>query len=177
MHAEIERGHAMTVTGNELPIHAELRTAVDRAVPTLLSLSDVAASGAPARGRWSPKQVIGHLIDSASNNHQRFVRAQFTDDLLFPGYEQDAWVDVQRYQDAEWTELVAFWRSYNLHLARVIESIPARVQGEPRIRHNLHVRAFTPVPESEPATLGYFMRDYVVHLRHHLRQIPINAAG
>jgi DinB superfamily len=141
------------------------------AAPRLLALSESEAARAGAGGKWSPKQVIGHLIDSASNNHQRFVRAQFTDELVFAGYEQDRWVDVQQYQDAEWPALVDFWQQYNLHLARVVDAVPDAVRYQQRTLHNLHQIAFGKVLQSEPATLEYLMHDYVDHLSHHLRQI------
>jgi len=124
-----------------------------------------------APGKWSPKEVVGHLIDSASNNHQRFVRAQFMDDLVFPGYEQEAWVAAQRYQAAPWSDLVGLWSLFNLHLARVVEAIPASVRHQARARHNLHEIAWQTVPEGQSTTLEYFMRDYVGHLRHHIAQI------
>ena len=120
---------------------------------------------------WSPAEVLGHLIDSAANNHQRFVRAQFTDDLVFPGYEQDAWVATQKYQDAPWDELLTLWRTFNLHIARVMELASAEARLRPRVRHNLDELAWKPVPRDKPATLEYFMEDYVDHLQHHLNQI------
>src|SRR5262249_7171602 len=125
----------------------------------------------PAPGKWSPREVIGHLVDSASNNHQRFVRAQLQDDLVFPGYEQDRWVAIQDYADAPWNELVTLWAAFNRHIARVMTLVPADVRLRLHARHNLHERAFVPVPPDQPATLDYFMRDYVDHLRHHLRQV------
>jgi hypothetical protein len=73
-----------------------------------------------AAGKWSPKEIIGHLIDSASNNHQRFVRAQFTDDLVFAGYEQEGWVRVQNYQGEQWADLVQLWKLYNQHMLHLI---------------------------------------------------------
>lgn len=152
-------------------VETELRDAVESFTPRLLALSEAQASRPPAPGKWSPKEVIGHLVDSASNNHQRFVRAQFLDDLVFAGYAQEDWVAAQRYRDAPWPDLVALWRLYNLHLARVIEAAPAPVRQRPRARHNLHEIAWTAVPKSEPATLEDFMRDYVGHLRHHVAQI------
>jgi hypothetical protein len=152
-------------------VEADLREAVASVTPRLLALSDAEAGRRPAQGKWSPKQVIGHLIDSASNNHQRFVRAGFTDDLVFPGYQQEQWVEAQRYAGAPWTELVGLWSHFNLHLARVIEATPAEVRQKPRARHNLHELAWKAVPQNEPATLEYFMRDYVDHLRHHIAQI------
>ena len=148
-----------------------LRRAVTDAAPRLLAISELEAARPRAAGKWSPKQLIGHLIDSASNNHQRFVRAQFTDDLVFPGYEQDAWVAAQRYGSAPWADLVELWRLFNLQLARVIEATPAPVRTRPRARHNLDELAWKPVPRSEPATLEYFQRDYLGHLEHHLRQV------
>lgn len=148
-----------------------LRAAVESSVPGLLALGEHAASRVPAPGKWTPKQVIGHLVDSASNNHQRFVRAQFVDHLDFPGYDQDAWVAAQRYDEASWPELVALWRSFNLHLARVMEAVPDPVRLRPRARHALDRIAWRTVPASDPTTLDYFMDDYVGHLEHHLRQV------
>ena len=139
--------------------------------PALLATDDAATARRPAPGKWSPREIIGHLIDSASNNHQRFVRMRDRDDLVVEGYEQDAWVSAQRYQDAPWQELVLLWTTYNRHLARLMAAIPAADRDRPRQVHNLHLRAFRAVPADRAATLGYFMNDYVDHLEHHLMQI------
>ena len=79
-----------------MPPGERLRAAVLEAHPHLSAISDSDAATPPAPGKWSPKQVIGHLIDSASNNHRRFVRANFVDDLIFPGYDQETWVALGR---------------------------------------------------------------------------------
>jgi len=122
-------------------------------------------------GHWTQRQILGHLIDSAANNHQRFVRAQFTDDLVFPGYQQDEWVEVQSYNDEPWSELIQLWASYNRHLAHAVSVIPSDIMTKSRVEHNLDKIAFKSVPKNEPATLEYFIRDYVGHLQHHLNQI------
>ena len=147
------------------------RQTIDHASERLLRISEEQSEIARAAGKWSPKEIVGHLIDSAANNHQRFVRAQFTDDLIFPGYQQDEWVRVQRYQYREWTQLVELWRHYNLHLAHVMSTIPEEARAKSRARHNLHQLAWQTVDQSAPVTLEYFMRDYVGHLQHHLDQI------
>jgi hypothetical protein len=152
----------------------ELRAAIEKAVPLLGQMTDERSRLRPAPGKWCPREVIGHLIDSASNNHQRFVRAQFKEDLVFPGYEQDAWVSVQQYRDAPWDELIALWANFNLHIARVMQAAPKDERIRLRARHNLDELAWQPVPRDEPATLDYFMADYVGHLEHHLRQIGID---
>jgi len=120
---------------------------------------------------WSPIEVIGHLIDSAANNHQRFVRAQLTDDLVFPGYDQNHWVNSQKYLDESWAEVIQLWSSYNLHLLHVVSVISEDVLIKARLPHTLDQIAFNLVDQREPATLEYLIRDYVDHLRHHLDQI------
>ncbi len=122
-------------------------------------------------GEWSRKQILGHLIDSAANNHQRFVRAQFTDDLVFGGYEQEQWVDSQKYNDEPWPDLIALWRAYNLHLLHVVSVIPENALTQQRHKHSLDQIAFKTVEQSAPATLEYLIRDYLDHLKHHLDQI------
>jgi hypothetical protein len=146
--------------------------AVALATPALVALSDERSAARPGPGKWSPREIIGHLIDSAGNNHQRFVRMRARADLVVDGYEQDDWVAAQRYQDAPWLELVALWQLYNRQLARVMAAVPAADRDRPRASHNLDQRAFAPVPPDRPTSLAYFMNDYVDHLEHHLRQIP-----
>jgi hypothetical protein len=149
----------------------ELRSVIKRGTPALLTLSEADSARHPAPGAWSPREVLGHLIDSASNNHQRFVRAQFQDDLVFPGYEQDGWVTLQQYQESPWVELVALWRAFNLHLARVMAVVPEPVRARVHYRHNLDEIAWQTVAPGAPTTLDYLMGDYVEHVKHHFRQI------
>jgi hypothetical protein len=150
---------------------SRLRIALAGAIPKLEAFSDSDAAVPRAPGKWSRKEIVGHLIDSASNNHQRFVRAQFTNELICSTYEQDAWVLAQRYRDAPWNELISLWGLLNLHLARVMAAIPDAIRNTSRTRHNLDRVAFRVFSASEPVTLELFMHDYVVHLEHHLTQI------
>ena len=144
---------------------------VDQAHSWLLTVDHDRTTERPAPGKWSPREILGHLIDSASNNHQRFVRAMWQEDLVFDGYDQDAWVEAQRYQETVWPQLVSLWADSNRHLARVMASVPAEVRQTPRPRHNFDRIAYRPVAADQPSTLEYFMDDYVLHLEHHLRQI------
>ena len=144
---------------------------VEEASARLLSLTEEESRRPLAEGKWSAKETLGHLIDSASNNHQRFVRAQLRDGLVFEGYEQDEWVRVQGYADEPWPHLVNLWKFYNLHLAHVCGRAPEPERLRPRREHNLHEIGWAPVSREEPSTLEHLMRDYVGHLRNHLRQI------
>ena len=150
---------------------ADLTATVDRAAPILLPIYAEVNGRRPAKDKWSPREIIGHLIDSAANNHHRFVCAQWQSDLIFAGYDQEGWVRAQDYQHAPWEELVVLWATYNRHLARVMVAIPAEIRQRRHNRHNLHEVAWRPIPASEPATLDEFMADYVDHLHHHLGQI------
>ncbi len=138
----------------------ELTRVVDLAAPDLRSIDDARAGSKLKPEVWSVKEILGHLIDSASNNHQRFVRAQLTTELAFPGYEQDGWVASQDYQTRSWRELVDLWVAYNHHLAHVIRRVPDTATAVPcRIGTN------------DTITLGSLAQDYLGHVRHHLRQI------
>ena len=121
---------------------AELASVLEEAAPRLAALDEAGAARRPRPGKWSPKEILGHLIDSAANNHPRFVRAQLEDHLEFDGYAQDDWVNAQRYAQADWTELIVLWRAYNRHLARVISAIPRETLVHERTRHSLHHSAW-----------------------------------
>jgi len=143
-------------------IAADLLRTVEAAVPKLRTMTDAQAETPRAAGKWSPKQIIGHLIDSASNNHQRFVRAQEVAALQFPPYAQEHWVASQHYGDRPWDELVTLWHAYNRHLAHVIARIPEGRRSVPCI-----------IESVEPVTLGHLAADYGAHLRHHLAQVGV----
>jgi len=150
---------------------SELRSVIAASMPKLFALSEADVSPKPAPGKWSSKEILGHLIDSASVNHQRFVRAQFTPDWVTLVYEQDAWVAVQRYQDAPWEELVDLWQHFNLHLAWLMEALPEEQRSRPRHPHPMASAGWCPVPGDRPATLEDLMKDYVGHLKHHLGKL------
>src|SRR6202165_2652418 len=98
---------------------------VKSAEASLLQVPDAEIDKPILAGGWSRKQVLGHLIDSASNNHQRFVRAALQTSLDFSGYDQDGCVRVQAVEEAQWALLVALWADYNRYLSHVIAHIPA----------------------------------------------------
>ena len=150
----------------------DLRSTLASESIRLLAITDEAAAVRASAGKWSPKEVIGHLIDSASKNHGRFVRAQITDDMVFPGYDQDAWVRIQRYNERSWMDLVNLWRSLNSHIVSVVEVMDPETLSRPRTQHNLDQIAWRTIPRSQPVTLEYFVRDYLGHMKHHLAQIP-----
>src|SRR3982751_6812785 len=97
---------------------------IDDTAPWLASLSESTVAWRPKPGAWSAKEIIGHLIDSAANNHQRFVRANSQDDLIFPGYAQDDWVRLQAYAVAPWADIVTLWQGDNQPPVSGIEPAP-----------------------------------------------------
>ncbi len=149
----------------------DFKQTIDSTVPRLRELSESASAAPRTEDHWSAKQIIGHLIDSATNNHARFVLGQLKDDLVFPGYDQDGWVRTNHYQQRSWNDLIELWRAYNLHLHHLRSHADEAKLNTPCTLHTLQEIAFKAVPESEPVTLGYLMKDYVDHLKHHLAQI------
>ncbi len=138
----------------------QLNRTVSEAAPRLLAINTADNSKPLSPGGWSRKQIMGHLIDSASNNHQRFVRALLQPSLEFPGYDQNGNVRVQAVQEADWDLLVSLWASYNCFLAHVLARVPeSKLQTACRIG------------DGDPVTLEFLARDYVRHMIHHLDQI------
>lgn len=137
----------------------EFRSTIEAATTQLRAITEAASSERPAPTKWSKKEIIGHLIDSASNNHQRFVRLQLGDQLSLPGYEQEGWVGVQQYQNESWEQLVQLWKSYNLHLLHLMAHVL-----EDKLQNTCAIGG------NPPVTLEFIMVDYVRHMRHHLKQ-------
>ena len=109
------------------------------------------------------KQILGHLIDSASNNHQRMVRLQYSKDLLFfPDYRQDndLWIALEDYQNADWENLIQLWKFYNLHIIQVIKSVDLT-----------KLDSFWCDFEGTKVTLKEMIEGYLDHLYLHINEI------
>lgn len=147
---------------------SDIETVTEKARKKFQSLSEDVVHKRPTPIDWSAKEVIGHLIDSASNNHQRFVRLQITDGLIFPeyGHDNEAWVKIQKYQETSWDDLLDLWQGLNHHIARIIRNV-----NETCIDH------IWVMDEDKYITLGELMVDYLRHIKDHIVQIEACVGG
>ena len=141
-----------------------LKTTIDRltylldTIPTLLNnITESDFSLKPAPDKWSKKEIIGHLIDSAANNHQRFVRGQFEEEPLIT-YNQDNWNMYSFHQQNSQEAIIRFWEMYNRQILFIIQ----RIQPE-------QLRRSCRTPDAK--TLQWLIEDYVVHMEHHLHEV------
>jgi hypothetical protein len=138
---------------------ADFGYTLTEAASKLKSISPEQAALARAAGKWTRKEILGHLIDSAANNHQRFVRVPLQAGVSLPGYQQTEWVNAQSYRDYDWQQLVSFWHFYNLHLLHVVKHIPNE-----SLKNTFSLN-------SETLELEFVITDYLRHMKHHLTQI------
>lgn len=116
----------------------------------------------PSPSQWSPREELGHLLDSAANNHQRIVRALLEDKPAMPGYDGDRWVALHRYPQRDWHELIELWKALNRQLLAAAKAAPDSARS----------RTCT-IADSEPVTLEFVFQDYLEHMMHHLEHIGI----
>ena len=141
-------------------IAADLRSTIETARENLSRADPAITTVRPAPGKWSKNEILGHLVDSAVNNHQRFVRAQHCEALEFPEYEQDAWVANQNYNGVDWKDLIELWVLVNRHLVHVILQIDSD-----------DLETVCHIGDYAPMTVRALIVDYVEHMRHHLGQL------
>lgn len=146
--------------GNINIITENIREVVLSAKPELLKISPEAAAVKPRPEKWSKKEILGHLIDSAANNHQRFVRAAQNLAADFPPYNQNSWVEVQQYNQLDRHNLIELFTQLNIHLSNVIDVLPEEAFSNP-----------VNIGKEEPVTLEYVIIDYLRHLKHHVGQL------
>jgi len=139
-----------------------LRTLIEEVPPKLSKLAQSQVELKPSSSRWSPKEELGHLLDSAANNHQRIVRAQLEDEPKMPGYDGNAWVELHKYQHRDWKEMIDIWRALNRQLLAAAEAVPESAWS----------RTCT-IADSLPLTLKFVFEDYIDHMVHHLQHIGI----
>ncbi len=141
-------------------IALEIRGIVDENSNRLAHMEPDEFSSEETPDNWSKKEILGHLIDSAANNHHRFVRACHNVAADFPTYSQNDWVRIQKYNESDWGVLVELWSAYNRHLSHVVECIPQDAMS-----------SSCNIGGDNPVTLEFVVKDYLRHLRHHLGDI------
>jgi hypothetical protein len=138
-----------------------LRQTIADYEPRLRAMADPAAPARPHGGQtWSAKQELGHLVDSATNNRLRFVRATLEGAYDGPSYDGRGWVDLAGYADTPWADIVGLWQRLNLALATLLERIPESRLSAP-----------CTIADEPSGTLELVIEDYIRHLRHHLDHI------
>lgn len=131
--------------------------------------SDYAIKDSP--DKWSKKEILGHLIDSAINNHRRFKQFLHQEHLVFDGYSQDDEVKINDYQNRPLVDIINLWTGMNNQVVQIIKAIPSARLAQSYSQHNFHRIGFKRIPEAEASTIQYLILDYIGHLEHHLSQI------
>ena len=142
-------------------IAADLHAALAEGLALFAGIDEALSRERAKPDGWCAREVVGHLIDSACNNHRRFILGQTPGLPKFDGYDGDVWVARQQYVDESWADIVSLWAAYNRHLRHVIARTPAE---------HLLLSATDPDGAGQ-ITLGFLMADYVGHIRHHLEQV------
>jgi DinB superfamily len=136
-----------------------LQALIESELDRLQAITEAEASNRVA-GEWSRKEELGHLIDSATNNHVRFVRASLESRYEGPTYDQNGWVRLHAYNDLPFATLIDFWYRYNSLLAHIVRQIPEERFSTECV-----------VGPSKPVTLEFLIEDYILHMQHHLDHI------
>lgn len=136
----------------------ELRAIIDATLQEFAALPESEWTHKPNPAKWSKKEVLGHLIDSALNNHRRFIVTQYSENQNIV-YHQDEWVAFQAYQQANTQDLIDLWRLINLQIVRILEVMP---------KSAYQYTCDTGKDGQHLHTLEWLAEDYVGHLKHHL---------
>lgn len=138
-------------------IAAELETLINKHLPGLKSIPEQVMAHRPAPGKWSKKEIVGHLIDSAENNIRRFIVSQY-EDIPTITYNQEKWVPIGNYQHWETAVLIDLWYLLNRRIIEILKSLPPEMAERECQTEQLH-------------TLEWLAADYIKHLKHHLHQV------
>lgn len=155
-----------------MPTYAAiLNNVIDKSFNALKAIPLDTLEAKPDPNRWSQKELIGHLVDSAYNNHQRFLRAEAQGNLVFWTYAQDEWVVKNQYQQRNANEIIELWYRTNQHLCALISGLSDELIQKQTKEHNFHRICMKRIGEEDSTSLGYLIWDYIFHLEHHLAQL------
>lgn len=144
-----------------IKIIADLQETLEKYHSKLVQLNETEISAKPAPEKWSKKEELGHLIDSAQNNIQRFIRVQYEENVHIR-YNPDKWVAMNDYQNRNGKELIDFWFLLNKQIITILEKMP---------QEKWETFMSFDVDASVKNTTSYIAADYVKHMTHHLESI------
>jgi len=141
-------------------VYLELNSTVDDFFNKYKGLDNKITSTRLGVDKWTLKEIVGHLIDSASNNHQRFVRLQIVDELIFPGYGKDnsKWLEIEKYNELNFYDIISLWKQYNILIGNIIK------EADEDKLENYWIKS-----DGDKITLKDLMIDYVRHMREHVK--------
>ena len=142
------------------------RKQLDEIHAALVALSPLVADTPWREGGWTRKQIVGHLLDSAANNRQRFVRAAADGSFAGPNYAQDAWVAAHGYAGQPWDTLLLWWEVEHEILAAVVDNVP-----EDRLEASCRL------DDDAPVTLRFLIEVYIAHQRWHIAHLNTPVAA